>query len=65
MAYVGNAVCCSVPGKRCVGNSGMESSKLPRSIEGGGRRSSSMIATRPERGRELPSPRRVGSGCSQ
>eukprot|EP00959_Pyramimonas_sp_CCMP1952_P386603 8102264-Pyramimonas_sp.AAC.1 len=38
---------------------------LPRSIEGGGRRSSPMIAARLERGRDLPSPNRVGSGCSQ
>eukprot|EP00959_Pyramimonas_sp_CCMP1952_P290257 6071069-Pyramimonas_sp.AAC.1 len=65
LAYVGSAVCCSVSGKLSVGNAGIEGSTLPRSIEGGGRRSSPMIATRLERGRELPSPRRVSSGCSQ
>eukprot|EP00959_Pyramimonas_sp_CCMP1952_P424469 8890523-Pyramimonas_sp.AAC.1 len=48
MASVGTAVCCFVSGKLSVGNSGREGSTLPRSIEGGGRRSSAMIATRLE-----------------
>eukprot|EP00959_Pyramimonas_sp_CCMP1952_P215101 4500985-Pyramimonas_sp.AAC.1 len=68
LASVGSAVCRSISSKLSVGNSGIEGgrgSMRPRSIEGKGRRSSSMITTRLERERELPSPRRVGSGCSQ
>eukprot|EP00959_Pyramimonas_sp_CCMP1952_P174464 3646113-Pyramimonas_sp.AAC.1 len=65
MASVGRAVCRSVSGELSVGNSGLEGGTRPRSIEGGEGRSSSMIATRLERGRELPSPERVGPGCSQ
>eukprot|EP00959_Pyramimonas_sp_CCMP1952_P407075 8531580-Pyramimonas_sp.AAC.1 len=65
LASVGSDVCCSVSGELSVGNSGIEGGTRPRSIEGGGARSSLMIAARLERGRARPSPRRVGSYCSQ
>eukprot|EP00959_Pyramimonas_sp_CCMP1952_P397436 8327745-Pyramimonas_sp.AAC.1 len=65
LASVGSAVCRSLSSELSVGNSEIEGSTRPRSIKRGGRRSSPMITAHLERGRELPCPKRAGSGCPQ